>query len=43
MTDLWRFPGFGSTLITCQVYLPKSDTYLYRRVIRAVLVKVEDE
>ena len=31
------------TLITCQVYLPKSDTYLYRRVIRAVLVKVENE
>jgi LPXTG-site transpeptidase (sortase) family protein len=31
------------TLITCQVYLPKSDTYLYRRVIRAVLVSVENE
>ncbi|MBN8654526.1 MAG: sortase, partial [Anaerolineae bacterium] len=31
------------TLITCQVYLPKSDTYLYRRVIRAVLVEVEGE
>jgi LPXTG-site transpeptidase (sortase) family protein len=31
------------TLITCQVYLPKSDTYLYRRVIRAVLVKIETE
>lgn len=31
------------TLITCQVYLPKSDTYMYRRVIRAVLVKVQDE
>jgi LPXTG-site transpeptidase (sortase) family protein len=31
------------TLITCQVYLPKSDTYLYRRVIRAVLVKVEND
>lgn len=31
------------TLITCQVYLPKSDTYLYRRVIRAVLVSVTNE
>jgi len=31
------------TLITCQVYLPKSDTYMYRRVVRAVLVKVESE
>ena len=31
------------TLITCQVYLPESDTYLYRRVIRAVLIKVEND
>ncbi|MFN8401706.1 MAG: Ig-like domain-containing protein [Anaerolineales bacterium] len=31
------------TLITCQVYLPKSDTYLYRRVVRAVLVQVQSE
>ena len=31
------------TLITCQVYLPESDTYLYRRVIRAVLVEVQSE
>ena len=31
------------TLITCQVYLPKSDTYLYRRVVRAVLVSVTNE
>ncbi|HNO92912.1 MAG TPA: sortase, partial [Anaerolineales bacterium] len=31
------------TLITCQVYLPKSDTYLYRRVVRAVLVSVKSE
>jgi len=31
------------TLITCQVYLPKSDTYLYRRVVRAVLVSVTSE
>lgn len=31
------------TLIICQVYLPNSDTYLFRRVIRAVLVSVENE
>jgi LPXTG-site transpeptidase (sortase) family protein len=31
------------TLITCQYYLPKSDTYYFRRVVRAVLVKVESE
>ena len=31
------------TLITCQVYLPKSDSYLYRRVVRAVLLKVQNE
>ncbi len=31
------------TLITCQVYLPTSDTYLFRRVVRAVLVSVQDE
>jgi LPXTG-site transpeptidase (sortase) family protein len=31
------------TLITCQYYLPKSDSYYFRRVVRAVLVKVESE
>ena len=31
------------TLITCQVYMSKSDTYLYRRVVRAVLIKIENE
>jgi LPXTG-site transpeptidase (sortase) family protein len=31
------------TLITCQFYLPSSDTYLFRRVIRAVLVEVRGE
>ncbi|MBN8580074.1 MAG: sortase [Anaerolineae bacterium] len=31
------------TLITCQTYLPKSDTYMHRRVIRAVLISVENE
>jgi LPXTG-site transpeptidase (sortase) family protein len=31
------------TLITCQVYLPTSETYLFRRVVRAVLVSVENE
>lgn len=31
------------TLITCSYYLPKSDTYYFRRVVRAVLVKVEGE
>lgn len=31
------------TLITCQVYNPISDSYLFRRVIRAVLVEVEAE
>ncbi|RIK50626.1 MAG: hypothetical protein DCC59_13045 [Chloroflexi bacterium] len=28
------------TLITCQGYIPISDTYLFRRVVRAVLVEV---
>lgn len=31
------------TLITCQVYLPNSDSYLFRRVVRAVLVSVESK
>lgn len=31
------------TLITCQYYVPMNDTYLFRRVVRAVLVKVENE
>ncbi|MCK6566326.1 MAG: sortase [Anaerolineales bacterium] len=31
------------TLITCQLYLPSSDTYFFRRVVRAVLVSVENE
>jgi LPXTG-site transpeptidase (sortase) family protein len=29
------------TLITCQGYIPFSDTYLFRRVVRAVLVEVK--
>lgn len=29
------------TLITCQGYVPFSDTYLFRRVVRAVLVDVK--
>jgi len=28
------------TLITCQAYSPEDDTYLFRRVVRAVLVRV---
>ena len=31
------------TLITCQVYNPLSDSYLFRRIVRAVLVGVEPE
>lgn len=31
------------TLITCQTYLPKSDSYMHRRVVRAVLISVENE
>jgi LPXTG-site transpeptidase (sortase) family protein len=31
------------TLITCQVYNPISDSYLFRRIVRAVLVEVELE
>ena len=31
------------TLITCQGYNPVDETYLFRRVVRAVLVSVEDE
>jgi LPXTG-site transpeptidase (sortase) family protein len=31
------------TLITCQVYNPISDSYLFRRIVRAVLVEVEAE
>jgi|GEM_PF-1541685 len=31
------------TLITCQTYNPSNDTYLFRRLVRAVLVRVEDE
>ncbi|MBE7434877.1 MAG: sortase [Anaerolineales bacterium] len=31
------------TLITCQFYLPSSDTYFFRRIIRAVLVEVQSE
>ena len=31
------------TLITCQVYNPISDSYLFRRIVRAVLVDVEAE
>jgi LPXTG-site transpeptidase (sortase) family protein len=31
------------TLITCQIYLPTSETYLFRRVVRAVLVSVENK
>lgn len=30
------------TLITCQVYNPLNDSYLFRRVVRAVLVSVEN-
>jgi len=33
--------GSYLTLITCQGYNPLNDTYLFRRVVRAVLVKVE--
>src|SRR5690606_23431310 len=31
------------TLITCQGYNPVDETYLFRRVVRAVLISVEDE
>ncbi len=31
------------TLITCQGYDPSSDSYLFRHVVRAVLVDVQDE
>ena len=31
------------TLITCQLYIPTSDTYFFRRVVRAVLVEIENE
>jgi LPXTG-site transpeptidase (sortase) family protein len=31
------------TLITCQFYNPLSDNYVFRRVVRAVLVRVESE
>ncbi len=31
------------TLITCRSYDQKSDSYLYRTVVRAVLIKVENE
>jgi len=31
------------TLITCRSYDQKSDAYLYRTIVRAVLVKVENE
>lgn len=31
------------TLITCQFYLPSSDTYFFRRIVRAVLIRVEKE
>ena len=31
------------TLITCQVYNPITDSYLFRRIVRAVLVDVELE
>lgn len=29
------------TLITCQAYNPENDTYLFRRLVRAVLVRVD--
>lgn len=29
------------TLITCQFYMPNSDTYLFRRIVRAVLMEVK--
>ncbi len=31
------------TLITCQEYIPQNETYRFRRVVRAVLVSVENE
>jgi LPXTG-site transpeptidase (sortase) family protein len=31
------------TLITCQGYDPSSESYLYRRIVRAVLVDVQSE
>ena len=31
------------TLVTCQVYNPLSDSYFFRRIVRAVLVDVEPE
>jgi LPXTG-site transpeptidase (sortase) family protein len=31
------------TLITCQFYMPNNDTYLFRRIVRAVLVSVENK
>jgi len=31
------------TLITCQGYNPLNETYLFRRVVRAVLVSLENE
>ena len=31
------------TLLTCEDYKEKSETYTYRRMVRAVLVSVENE
>jgi len=31
------------TLLTCENYLEKTETYSHRRMVRAVLVKVEKE
>jgi sortase (surface protein transpeptidase) len=31
------------TLITCQGFNPLNETYLFRRVVRAVLISAEDE
>ena len=31
------------TLVTCENYLESTDTYLSRRIVRAVLVKITSE
>ena len=45
-TDMSVFNNDGYTwlaLLTCKSYLPSSNTYEYRIVVRAVLVNVEDD